>query len=76
MRCGCPVITSNIGTMAEIAGDSALLVNPYSVESIAEAIIDLTASDTLYSKLIESGFARQQDFTWGKTADFYIELLV
>ena len=76
MRCGCPVITSNIGAMAEIAGDAGLLVNPYSIESIAESIINLSESETLYAKLRKRGFRRQQYFTWEKTTNFYIDILL
>ena len=75
MRCGCPVITSNLGAMEEIAGQSALLVNPCSVENIAGAIIELSNSDSLHTELIEKGYKRQMEFTWDKTASYYINLL-
>jgi len=74
MRCGCPVITSNIGTMAEIAGDAALLVDPHSVMDIADAIIKLAGSDSLHAELVNRGNVHQGVFTWDKTAEFYIEL--
>jgi glycosyltransferase involved in cell wall biosynthesis len=76
MRCGCPVITSNIGAMAEVAGDAAIIVNPYSVNDIADAICKLSDSDILRSDLIKKGLERQQRFVWDKTAKFYTDLFL
>jgi glycosyltransferase involved in cell wall biosynthesis len=75
MRCNCPVITSNLGAMAEVAGDAALLVDPFSVECISSAILDLAYSDEVHLNFSERGYQRQQDFTWNQTAEYYIDLL-
>jgi len=66
---GIPVITSNVTSMPEVAGDAALLVDPFSVESIADAMIKIAADEGLRKSLIEKGNERAKDFSWQKSAD-------
>ena len=68
MRCGLPVITSNITSMPEIAGGAALLCDPFSYHSISEAMMKIYTDEGLRNSLIEKGNLRQQNFTWEKTA--------
>lgn len=68
MRCGTPLITSNLSAMPEIAAGAALLVNPYRVEEIAGAM-DRVASDSyLRQKLSRAGLERSKEFSWERTA--------
>ena len=69
MKCGCPVITSNCTAMPEVAGDSALLVDPYKVASIAAALIKLEANSYLRAELSEKGLIHSQNFSWNTTAN-------
>ena len=64
-----PVITSNISSMPEIAGDAALLVNPYHADEIADAMFQLYDSPELCKQLIDKGIARKDLFTWERSAD-------
>lgn len=68
MRSGVPVITSNVTSMPEVAGNAALLCDPFSVNSIAETMIRLSSDEQLRKSLIEAGLKRQADFSWDKTA--------
>lgn len=68
MSHGVPVITSNYGAMAEIAGDAALLVDSYSVDEIAEAMHKVLTDENLRKDLIEKGRKRARQFSWEKTA--------
>ena len=68
MSCNVPVITSNVTAMPEISGDAALLVDPFSVESIAEAMQTIWKNETLRNRLIEKGKAQRQKFSWDTTA--------
>jgi glycosyltransferase involved in cell wall biosynthesis len=61
---GCPVITSNASCLPEIAGDAALLADPYSVKSIAAAMERLIREPATRLTLIERGLARRRLFTW------------
>ena len=69
MNCGCPVITSNISSMPEVAGNAALLVDPYSTEEIKRAMQMLLSDAKLRKRLIDSGVRQARRFSWGKTAD-------
>ena len=75
MACGTPVITSNLASLPEVAGDAALLVNPYSVEAIREAMQMLVNDPTVRSQLRERGLARAAQFSWAKTGQATVEVL-
>jgi len=68
MRCGVPVITSNISSMPEVAGDGAILVNPEDEEEIGNAIIRLIEDRELREELKKKGLERSKMFSWEKTA--------
>lgn len=68
MACGCPVITSNTAAMPEVAGDAGILVNPYSVEEIAQSIEVILSNIKLRNKMRDMGFKRVERFSWEKTA--------
>lgn len=63
------VITSNVTSMPEIAGDAALLTDPFDPNSIAEAMKKLTLDADLRTLLIEKGRIRRKEFSWDKTAE-------
>lgn len=67
--CDVPVITSNVTSMPEIAGDAALLVDPFSIDSIAEAMKKINFEKKLRENLILKGQKRRQEFNWQKSAD-------
>jgi glycosyltransferase involved in cell wall biosynthesis len=68
MACGTPVITSKVSAMPETAGDAALLVDPYSVDDMAEAMHQLATDGNLRQRLGALGLKRAQSFSWEKTA--------
>ena len=67
MACGTPVITSNLASMPEVAGDAAILVDPYDTNQIADAMRMVAEDSQLRSKLRQSGLARAKQFSWEKT---------
>jgi len=67
--CGTAVITSNITSMPEVAGDAAILVDPFSIENIAEAMIKINSDTDFRNLLIEKGFLQKDKFSWDITAD-------
>jgi glycosyltransferase involved in cell wall biosynthesis len=69
MQSGVPVITSKITSMPEVAGNAALLVNPFDVNEISEAMFKINSDENLRTELIESGIKRAKDFSWQKSAD-------
>ena len=65
---GVPVVTSNLSSMAEVAGKAAILVDPRSTESIAKGIKTGLTSGLVRKKLIKAGKERVKKFTWEKAA--------
>src|SRR3989344_2287030 len=69
MACGAPVITSNNSSMAEIAKDAAILVDPRSENQLKRAIemiLDLNLEN--YQKMVNASLNRARVYTWTKTA--------
>jgi len=67
-KCGCPVVTSNVSSMPEFAGDAAVLINPNSTDSISEGIYSLLSSEELRNDLRQKGLKRAAEFSWKRTA--------
>ncbi|MEI6694722.1 MAG: glycosyltransferase family 1 protein [Bacteroidota bacterium] len=63
------VITSANTSMPEVAGEAALLVDPYSVTAIADAMQLIDSNPELRSSLIEKGKSRRLLFSWDQTAE-------
>jgi glycosyltransferase involved in cell wall biosynthesis len=68
MACGTPVITSNTSSMPEVAGDAALLVDPFQPETIAAAILTLQNDASARATLVTKGLERVRSFSWRATA--------
>ncbi len=66
MACGCPVVTSDLSSMPEIAGGAAVLSDPKNPASIARGITD--ALGPWKDRLRDEGLRRAAKFTWGATA--------
>ncbi len=68
MACGCPTVTSNIGSMKEVAGGAAILAEPESSESLAGAISKILRSRNVQEELKIKGIKRAGEFSWEKAA--------
>jgi glycosyltransferase involved in cell wall biosynthesis len=69
--CGTPVVTSNLSSMPEVAGDAAVLVDPGDVNSIADGITKALKGP---KGLIDKGNARVREFSWEKTAKMTLDV--
>ncbi|MBU6998537.1 MAG: glycosyltransferase family 4 protein [Theionarchaea archaeon] len=69
MACGCPVVTSHEFSMPEVAGDAAVLVNPYSLEDITSGLRKVLTDLTFREELRERGLKRVQKFSWERSAE-------
>lgn len=76
MTCGTPVITSNLSSMPEIAGDAALLVDPGSVEEHVNAIYKLYYSPEQKEKLVKLGFEQLKKYSWEECAKMIVNRIV
>jgi glycosyltransferase involved in cell wall biosynthesis len=63
-----PVVTSNVSSMPEVAGDAALLIDPNDSEQLAESILKVVSDRNLRNDLIKKGQERAKSFSWEKTA--------
>lgn len=67
--CDVPVITANVTSMPEVSGDASLLVDPFSIDSIANALSRMATDEKLRTSLIEKGRERRKMFSWQKTSE-------
>lgn len=72
--CECPVLTSNLSSMPEIAGKEAILVDPYSENDIVEGM-DKIQNSQLRSKIIKAGLVNINRFSWERCARETLEVL-
>ena len=75
MACGTPVITSNISSLPEVAGDAAILIDPYNQDEITAAMQTLASDRQLRSRLSQQGLEQASKFTWEKTGKATAEIL-
>lgn len=69
MACGTPVVTSNVSSLPEAAGDAALLVDPLDTGALADALARLLTDDALRDDLRTRGLAQAAQFTWQRAAE-------
>ncbi len=74
MASGCPVITSSVTSLPEVAGDAALVVNPLNLEEMSANLLKCVEEEGLRRKLVEKGLERVNLFTWEKAAQKVLAL--
>jgi glycosyltransferase involved in cell wall biosynthesis len=75
MGVGTPVITSNLSSLPEVAGDAAILINPYDIQEMTEAMRILATDNLERSRLSNKAIEQASKFSWEKTAQTTIEVL-
>ncbi len=75
MAAGAPVLTSDVSSMPEVAGDAALLVDPRSTDAIAEGLKQLLTDAALRERLRAAGRERAKQFSWDRCAAEHLDLL-
>jgi len=69
MASGVPVITSNVSAMPEVAGDAALIVNPYSIDEIIYSLNAFFSDAELRRLFVNKGLERVKQFDWNASAE-------
>jgi glycosyltransferase involved in cell wall biosynthesis len=64
MASGTPVVTSNVSSLPEVAGDAAVLVDPYDPHAIADGIYRVLSDEALRRDLRSKGLLRARQFSW------------
>lgn len=75
MSCGIPVACSDISSIPEVAGDAAVLFDPYDVESIVESIKTLLMDSAKLTHYSKAGLQRSMMFSWKETARQTLEVI-
>jgi len=73
MNAGIPVITSNTASMPEVANNAAILTDPYSIDSIVNAMMIISTDENKRNELIIKGFDNAKKYSWDKTANLLWE---
>lgn len=68
MACGTPVLTSNVSSLPEVAGDAALTAPPTDIGALADQLDRLVHDETLRAELRARGLTRARTFTWAQAA--------
>ena len=76
MACGTPVITSNVTSLPEVAGDAALFVAPTDVLALSSAMARIANEPELAHDLSVRGLARSRSYSWDRSADQLWELVM
>jgi len=72
--CGTPVITSNTSSMPEVAGDGALIIDPFNPDEMAQAMIRINQDPDLQLELKTKGLANAARFSWKAMAEKVLEI--
>jgi glycosyltransferase involved in cell wall biosynthesis len=64
MASGTPVVTSNVSSLPEVAGDAAVLVDPYDHHAIADGIYSVLSNEPYRQELRRKGLVRASQFSW------------
>lgn len=74
MASGVPVVTSNVSSMPEVAGEAGILVDPSDEEAIAAGIAQTLEDDATHAAMRQKGLERASLFTWERTAGQVLEV--
>ena len=74
MACGTPVITSNTSSLPEVVGDAGIMVDPYDVDGLADAMYEVLTDEGLRANMIKKGLERTEMFSWEKCARETLEV--
>ena len=74
--CGTPVVTSNVSSLPEAAGEAAIMVDPTDTRAIAEAIWQALSDKHLRRELVERGFKRAKHYSWERSAQLLHQTLL
>ncbi len=74
MACGTPVVTCNVSALPEVAGNAALLVDPFDTQDLANAIAKILTQPFLKEELVGRGTEQSRKFSWRKAAEETLDL--
>jgi glycosyltransferase involved in cell wall biosynthesis len=75
MACGTPVVCSNLSSMPEVAGDAALMFDPYQEEDICVKLEEMIIDEDIRKRCVQKGLDRSKTFSWSNTARTTLEII-
>ena len=75
MACGAPVLASNCGSLPEVVGDAGVLFDPFNIDAISDAIIEIVQNQSLRAELAVKARNRAAGFTWKHAAQLTLSHL-
>ena len=76
MACGVPVVASANSSLPEVVGEAGLLINPYDISEIAEALEIVLSEPATWSRMIKKGLVQAAKFTWENAARRTLDILL
>lgn len=76
MEAGVPILTSNISSLPEVAGNAAIKVNPFDEQDISNGMLRIYNSAAERSELIRLGQIQKQNFSWDRSAQLLWECML
>ena len=76
MACGTPVITSNLASLPELAGNAAILIDPHDTAAITSAMEEIGKDTVMRSQLSQLSLKQAKKFSWQKTGEATKEVLI
>jgi len=68
MACGCPVVTSDTSSLPEVVGKAGIMVDPYDIDGLAQAMKQVLTDDKLRDDMVRKGLEQAKRFSWEETA--------
>lgn len=75
MACGTPTIVSDVTSLPEVAGEAAIMVNPYNINEIAQAMNDVLENEELRRQMRDGGLVLSKKFSWQNCAKATLKIL-
>ncbi len=75
MKCGCPVVTSNISSLPEVVEDAALKIDPNDPKALADAMLSVLRNHELRKELIKKGFKQSKKYSWKLSARKFLDII-
>jgi len=75
MKCGCPVVTSNISSLPEVVEDAAIKIDPKDPKALANAIISMLRNEELRKEFIKKGFKQSKKYSWKLSARKFLDII-
>ncbi len=76
MNCGVPIISGDLTSLPEVAGDSAIYCNPFDVNDIAKKMVEVSTNSFLRDSLSTKSLDRSSLFNWDKSAQIVWDSLI